>query len=61
MNRIKKVLNETGLKQIFKITPEILTAVYEIAADLERIDIIREKTLTPQLRKENRIKTIGSN
>jgi Fic family protein len=45
---------------IFKITPEILTVVYEIAADLERIDIIREKTLTPQLRKENRIKTIHS-
>ena len=45
---------------IFKITPEILTAVYEIAADLERIDIIREKALTPQLRKENRIKTIHS-
>ncbi|MDR1115370.1 MAG: Fic family protein, partial [Tannerella sp.] len=45
---------------IFKITSEILTAAYEIAADLERIDIIREKTLTPQLRKENRIKTIHS-
>jgi Fic family protein len=45
---------------IFKITPEILTMVYEIAADLERIDIIREKTLTPHLRKENRIKTIYS-
>ncbi|MDR1652826.1 MAG: Fic family protein, partial [Prevotellaceae bacterium] len=45
---------------IFSITPEILTAVYEIAADLERIYIIREKTLTPHLRKENRIKTIYS-
>lgn len=45
---------------IFKITPEILTATYEIAADLERIDIIQEKTLTLQLRKENRIKTIHS-
>ncbi|MDR2205205.1 MAG: Fic family protein [Flavobacteriaceae bacterium] len=45
---------------IFTITPEILNAVYEIAADLERIDIIREKALTPQLRKENRIKTIHS-
>jgi Fic family protein len=44
---------------IFKITSEILTASYEIAADLERIDI-SEKTLTPQLRKENRIKTIHS-
>jgi len=45
---------------IFTITPEILNSVYEIAADLERIDIIREKALTPQLRKENRIKTIHS-
>jgi Fic family protein len=43
---------------IFTITPEILTSAYEIAADLERIDIIREKALTPQLRQENRIKTI---
>ena len=45
---------------IFTITPEILTSAYEIAADLERIDIIRERALTPQLRKENRIKTIHS-
>jgi len=45
---------------IFTITPEILNYAYEIAADLERIDIIREKALTPQLRKENRIKTIHS-
>ncbi|GHV04385.1 cell filamentation protein Fic [Campylobacterota bacterium] len=45
---------------IFNITPEILNSVYEIAANLERIDIIRERTLTPQLRKENRIKTIHS-
>jgi len=45
---------------IFTITPEILNSAYEIAADLERIAIIREKALTPQLRKENRIKTIHS-
>ena len=45
---------------IFTITPEILNSAYEIAADLERIDIIREKAFTPQLRKENRIKTIHS-
>lgn len=45
---------------IFTITPEILSLAYEIAADLERIDIIRERALTPQLRKENRIKTIHS-
>ncbi|MDR0232402.1 MAG: Fic family protein [Dysgonamonadaceae bacterium] len=45
---------------MFTITPEILNFAYEIAADLERIDIIREKALTPQLRKENRIKTIHS-
>ena len=40
---------------IFTITPEILDYAYEIAADLERIDIICEKALTPQLGKENRI------
>ena len=45
---------------IFNITPEILTLTYEIAGDLERIDIIREKALTPQLRKENRIRSIHS-
>ena len=45
---------------IFNITPNILNLVYEIAANLERIDIIREETLTVQLRKENRIKTIHS-
>ena len=45
---------------IFTITPEILNLAYEIAADLERIDIIRERALTPELRKENRIKTIHS-
>ena len=45
---------------VFTITPEILNLVYGIAADLERIDISREKVLTPQLRKENRILTIHS-
>jgi Fic family protein len=45
---------------IFVITPDILNLAYGIAADLERIDIIREKALTPQLRKANRIKTIHS-
>jgi len=44
----------------YTITPEILNLSYEIAAILERIDIIREKALTPQLRRENRIKTIHS-
>jgi len=39
---------------IFTITPEILNFAYEIAADLERIDII----LTQQLRKENSGKLI---
>ena len=33
---------------------------YQIAKDLERIDIIREQVLTPYLRRENRIKTIRS-
>ncbi len=45
---------------IFKITPEILNLVYEIATSLERINIMREKILSPYLRKENRIKTIHS-
>ena len=45
---------------IFNITPEILNLVYDIASNLERIDIIREEALTVQLRKENRIKTIHS-
>ncbi|MDR1542952.1 MAG: Fic family protein [Prevotellaceae bacterium] len=44
----------------FNISPEILNLVYEIAALLERINIIREKVLSPRLRKENRIKTIHS-
>ena len=45
---------------IFNITPDILNLVYDIASNLERIEIIREETLTMQLRKENRIKTIHS-
>jgi len=45
---------------IFTITPEILSLSYDIASDLERIDIFRERVLTPQLRKENRILTIHS-
>ena len=34
--------------------------MHDIASMLERIEIIREKSLTPQLRRENRIKTIHS-
>lgn len=45
---------------IYQITPEILNLVAEISRDLERIDIMREKILTPQLRRANRIKSIGS-
>ncbi|MCL2064217.1 MAG: Fic family protein [Candidatus Cloacimonetes bacterium] len=45
---------------IFIITPEILNLVYDIAGILERINIIKEKSLTPKLRRENRIKTIHS-
>ena len=52
--------NSVNYTPIFIITPEILNLAYDISADLERIDIIREKALTPQLRKENRIKTIHS-
>ena len=45
---------------IYKITPKITNLVYQIAQDLERINIIREQVLTPHLRRENRIKTIRS-
>ncbi len=45
---------------IYKITPRITNLVYQIAQDLERINIIREQVLTPHLRRENRIKTIRS-
>ena len=45
---------------VFNITSDILNLVYDIAVNLERIDIIREEALTVQLRKENRIKTIHS-
>jgi Fic family protein len=45
---------------IFKITPEILRLSYQIGRDLERIDIIKERILSPRLRRENRIRTIHS-
>lgn len=45
---------------VYKITPKITNLVYQIAQDLERINIIREQVLTPNLRRENRIKTIRS-
>ncbi len=45
---------------ICNITPRITNLAYRIAQDLERINIIREQVLTPQLRRENRIKTIRS-
>jgi Fic family protein len=45
---------------VYKITPKITNLVYQIAQDLERINIIREQVLTPYLRRENRIKTIRS-
>ncbi|MDR0741348.1 MAG: Fic family protein [Rickettsiales bacterium] len=45
---------------VYKITPEIMNLVYKIAGDLEWINIIRDQVLTPQLRRENRIKTIHS-
>jgi Fic family protein len=45
---------------VYKITPKITNLVYQIAQDLERINIIREQVLTPNLRRENLIKTIRS-
>ena len=45
---------------VYMITPKITSLVYQIAQDLERINIIREQVLTPHLRRENRIKTIRS-
>ena len=43
---------------VYTITSKITSLVYQIAQDLERINIIREQVLTPHLRRENRIKTI---
>ncbi len=45
---------------VYNITPKITSLAYQIAQDLERIDIIREQVLAPYLRRENRIKTIRS-
>ena len=45
---------------IYSITPKITSLAYQIAQDLERINIIREQVLSPYLRRENRIKTIRS-
>lgn len=45
---------------VYKITPGIMNLVYKIAGEIERINIIRERVLTPGLRRENRIKTIHS-
>lgn len=45
---------------VYNLTPKITNLVYQIAQDLERINIIREQLLTPYLRRENRIKTIRS-
>lgn len=45
---------------VYTITSKITSLVYQIAQDLERINIIREQVLTPHLRRENRIKTIRS-
>lgn len=45
---------------VFRLTPRITGLAYQIARDLERIDIMREQVLTPYLRRENRIKTIRS-
>ncbi len=50
----------SGYEPIFTITPDILNLACDIAADLERINIIRDQALTPKLRKENRIRTIHS-
>lgn len=49
-----------GYCPVYKITPKITSLVYQIAQDLERINITREQVLTPHLRRENRIKTIRS-
>ena len=53
-------LNMEKYSPIFNISPEILSLVYEIASNLERLDMIRDETLAIQLRKKNRIKTIHS-
>lgn len=45
---------------IFNIIPESTKLLFEIAQNLERINIIAERVLTPKLRRENRIKSIRS-
>ena len=45
---------------VFNITPQSVNLSFKIAQDLERINIIAERVLTPKLRRENRIKTIRS-
>jgi Fic family protein len=45
---------------LFSITPAITALVYRIAGSLERIKIIQERVLSPQLRRTNRIRTIHS-
>jgi Fic family protein len=45
---------------VFTITPEIMSLAYKIAGTLERISIIQEQALSPQLRRVNRIRTIHS-
>lgn len=54
------MLDMKDYSPIYKITPKITNLVYQIAQDLERINIIREQVLTPHLRRESRIKTICS-
>jgi Fic family protein len=45
---------------IYKMTSRITSLAYQIGQDLERINIVRDQVLTPQLRRESRIKTIRS-
>ena len=56
----RQSLNKEKYSPIFNISPEILGLVYEIAANLERLYMIRDGTSAMQLRKKNLIKTIHS-
>jgi len=49
-------LNSEKYSPIFTISPEILSLVYEIAANLERLDMIRDETLAIQIQKKIELK-----
>ena len=45
---------------IFTITPHIINMLVSISTKLGEINVVRKSTISPKLRKENRIRTIHS-